>query len=226
MEKGKEIPLHIKRLIIKLRDEGKSLRQIGKIVDKPHSSIQRVIQNFLDTGSLSARPRCGRPKKLSVREERKIIRKIKVNPKLSASNIAADLNATCNKRICPETVRNVLRTAGYHGRIARRKPYISKINRKKRIEFAKSHLNKSPEFWNKIIWSDESKFTIFKLNGRCIVWRKPNTEFDVKNLRPTVKHGGGGVMVWGCMSSNGVGNLHIIDRIMDRFVYLDILKKF
>ena len=215
MEKGKEIPLAMRRLIIKLRDEGKSLRQIGKIVDKPHSSVQRVIENFLNTGNLSVRPRCGRPKKLSIREERNIIRKIKINPKLSASNIATELNATSAKRICPETVRNVLRNAGYHGRIARSKPYISKLNRKKRIEFAKIYLNKSPEFWNKVIWSDESKFTIFKLNGRFVVWRKPNTELDVKNLHSTVKHGGGGVLVWGCMSSNRVGNLHIIDNIME-----------
>ena len=55
MEKGKEIPLAMRRLIIKLRDEGKSLRQIGKIVDKPHSSVQRVIENFLNTGNLSVR---------------------------------------------------------------------------------------------------------------------------------------------------------------------------
>lgn len=56
------------------------------------------------------------------------------------------------------------------------------------------------------------------------VWRKANTEFDIKNTRATVKHGGGSVMVWGCMSSAGVGQLHFIDGIMDKMVYLDILK--
>lgn len=44
------------------------------------------------------------------------------------------------------------------------------------------------------------------------------------NLAPTVKHGGGGVMVWGCMSSGGVGELVFIDGIMDKKVYMDILK--
>lgn len=55
------------------------------------------------------------------------------------------------------------------------------------------------------------------------VWRKPNEE--MKNLRATVKHGGGSVMVWGCMSESGVGNLHFIDGIMDQYVYLDLQKK-
>ncbi|GFX08436.1 transposable element Tcb1 transposase [Trichonephila clavipes] len=44
-----------------------------------------------------------------------------------------------------------------------------------------------------------------------------------KNLRSTVKHGGGSVMVWGCMASNGVGNLVFIDGIMDPKLYIDIL---
>lgn len=40
----------------------------------------------------------------------------------------------------------------------------------------------------------------------------------------TVKHCGGNVMVWGCMSANGIVNLKIIDGIMDQYVYIDILK--
>lgn len=57
------------------------------------------------------------------------------------------------------------------------------------------------------------------------MWRKPNHELEGKNLRKTVKHGGGSVMVWGCMAASGVGNLHFIDGIMNKHVYLAILKK-
>ncbi|GFW18300.1 transposable element Tcb1 transposase [Trichonephila clavipes] len=44
-----------------------------------------------------------------------------------------------------------------------------------------------------------------------------------KNLRPTVKHGGVSVMVWGCMASNGVGSLVFIDGIMNYKLYIDVL---
>ncbi|GFW20638.1 hypothetical protein TNCV_1048611 [Trichonephila clavipes] len=65
---------------------------------------------------------------------------------------------------------------------------------KKRLEFAKTHQLKTDNFWKKVIFSDENKFNIFGSDGRRTVWRKPNTALDPKNLRLTVKHGGGSVM--------------------------------
>ncbi|OXA46682.1 Transposable element Tcb2 transposase [Folsomia candida] len=44
-------------------------------------------------------------------------------------------------------------------------------------------------------------------------------------LRKTIKHGGGSIMVWGSMSTNGVGKLHFIDGIMNKDVYQSILQK-
>ncbi len=42
---------------------------------------------------------------------------------------------------------------------------------------------------------------------------------------PTVKHGGGSVLMWGCMSAAGVGELHFIDGIMHSQMYCSILKE-
>ncbi|GFT94588.1 transposable element Tc1 transposase [Trichonephila clavipes] len=48
-----------------------------------------------------------------------------------------------------------------------------------------------------------------------------------EHLVPTVKHGGGGVMVWGCMTSNDVGKLEYIESIMIKYsvLVLDVLVK-
>ncbi|GFW52867.1 transposable element Tc1 transposase [Trichonephila clavipes] len=127
------------------------------------------------------------------------------------------------RSVSAKTVRNVSRHAGYSSRVARKKTFISLQNQKKRLEFAKTHQLKTNNFWKKVIFSDESKFNIFGSDDRCTVWRKPNTALNPKNLRPTVRHGGGSVMVWGCMASNGAGNLVFIDGIMDHKLYIDIL---
>ena len=47
----------------------------------------------------------------------------------------------------------------------------------------------------------------------------------LKNLNATVKHSEGSVMVWGCMSWSGVGNVEFIDGIMTKTVNLDILRR-
>ncbi|GFW69705.1 transposable element Tc1 transposase [Trichonephila clavipes] len=56
------------------------------------------------------------------------------------------------------------------------------------------------------------------------VWRKANAALEPKNMRGTVKHGGGSIIVLGCMAETGVGNLVIIDGIMNQYSYLNILK--
>ncbi|GFV15526.1 transposable element Tc1 transposase [Trichonephila clavipes] len=126
--------------------------------------------------------------------KRKVLKDIKIDPKLSAVKLAAETSRIMGRSVSAETVRNVIRHAGYSSRVARKKPFISLQNQKKRLEFTKTHQLKTDNFWKKVIFSDESKFNIFGSDGRRTVWRKSNTVLDPKNLRPTVKHGGGSVM--------------------------------
>ena len=105
-------------------------------------------------------------------------------------------------KVEPETVYNVIKKSGY-SRVARIKPFISKANKIKRMEFAWKHVGKPISFWNSVLFSDEDKFNIFNSDGRVMVWRKPNAQMETKNLCPTVKHDGGNVLVWGCMSAAG-----------------------
>jgi len=56
-----------------------------------------------------------------------------------------------------------------------------------------------------------------------MIWRTAN-EFKLKNLKPTMTHGGGSLMVWGCISSKGMGELVFIDGILNKNKYLSILK--
>ncbi|GFU68728.1 transposable element Tc1 transposase [Trichonephila clavipes] len=156
--------------------------------------------------------------------ERRVIHQVKIDPKISAPKIAASTSNTLGRSVSAETVRRVLRKAGYNGRVARKKPLIGKRNRVKRLKFAKEHILKPQQFWNEVIFSDESKFNIFGSDGRRMVSRKPNTSHHPKHTIPTVKHGCGSVMVWGCMAASGVGKLVFIDGIMHKMAYLNILQ--
>ncbi|GFY11551.1 transposable element Tc1 transposase [Trichonephila clavipes] len=129
----------------------------------------------------------------------------KKNSKISEPKLTTDVKINFAKSCNPETIRRVLREAGYYGRnhmagnhgsVAHKKPHISAVNRQKHLDFANKHVNKPPQFWGKVLFSDESKFCIFGIKGRKLVWRKQGTALEKET---TVKHGGGGVM-----AANGV----------------------
>ena len=223
--KTKETAIEERKIILNLYKMNKSYNEIAQIINRSRFTVRSVIKRFKSEENLENQIRSGRPSKVTIREKRKIVNIVKKDPKTNSTEIASMLKAECEKEVSTKTVRRVLKDAGYSARAARRKPYISKINQKKRVEFAKEFVTKDTDFWEKIMFSDESKFNIFKSDGRILVWRKPNTEMDELNLQATMKHGGGGLMVWGCMASSGVGELIFIDEIMDKYVYLNILKQ-
>ncbi|KAJ4446228.1 hypothetical protein ANN_12922 [Periplaneta americana] len=70
---------------------------------------------------------------------------------------------------------------------------------------------------------DKSKFTILKSDEQIKVWLQKICELDFKNLAATIKLGEGSVLVWGCKSANGVGDLYFIYGIMDHNLYIRIL---
>ena len=85
-----------------------------------------------------------------------------------------------------------------------------------RLEFAKRHLKTLRPRENKILWSDETKIKLFGLNAKRHTWRKPGTI-------PTVKHGGGDIMLWGCFSASQTGRLVMIEEKMNGAKYREIL---
>uniref|UniRef100_A0AAR2L9T4 Tc1-like transposase DDE domain-containing protein n=1 Tax=Pygocentrus nattereri TaxID=42514 RepID=A0AAR2L9T4_PYGNA len=46
-----------------------------------------------------------------------------------------------------------------------------------------------------------------------------------QNLIPTVKHGGGGIIVWVCFAASGPGRIDVINGKMNSQVYQDILQE-
>lgn len=225
MSKRKELSEDLKNVIVNMALRGYSLRRIGREVNKSHSTIQYIVDKFKNQGTVSNMPRKCKQRRLNEREERFLVRQIKRNPQLSVPKLRPIVEHTFHKKMCNSTVRRVLYKYGFHGRIPRKRPFVSRKNRILRLKFAKLHVNKPQEFWDKVIWSDETKINLFGSDGIHRVWRKPNMDNELTNTLPTVKHGGGHVMLWGCMSSQGVGTIHFIDGTMDKFVYNNILKQ-
>ena len=100
---------------------------------------------------------------------------------------------------------------GYNSRTALRKPLVSEYNRKIRLNWAREKRSWTIDNWKNVVWSDESRFTLYQNDGKIRVQRLQEEKYKVSCLVPTVKHGGGGIMMWGCFSWHGLGPLVRID---------------
>ena len=79
------------------------------------------------------------------------------------------------------------------------------------------------EDWENVIWSDETNVELFGRNTTRRVWSRENAELQPKNTIPTVKHGGGNIMLWGCFSAKGTGRLICLHERMNGAMYREIL---
>uniref|UniRef100_A0A9J8ACZ8 Tc1-like transposase DDE domain-containing protein n=1 Tax=Cyprinus carpio carpio TaxID=630221 RepID=A0A9J8ACZ8_CYPCA len=79
--------------------------------------------------------------------------------------------------------------------------------------------------WSKVMFSDESKFCISFGNQGARVWRKRGEAHNPRCLRSSVKFPQS-VMVWGAMSSAGVGPLCFLRSKVNAAVYQEVLEHF
>ena len=68
--------------------------------------------------------------------------------------------------ISERTIKRRANKCGLFGRVAQKRPYVNKANRLKRLNFAQTMSNKPLDFWNTVLWTDESKFNLFDSDGK------------------------------------------------------------
>jgi len=211
---------------IMMLEEGYTAREIAsKIGCKSHATITRLKKKYEETGKVVNKPGAGRPRRLNVRDERNIVRRLLTNECSNAIEIQKSLKINDNVEVSSNTVRRALRRNGLVARVKRKKPLLSKKHREQRLRFAKRHKDWTVNDWSKIVWSDESKFQIFGSDGRQYCWKRPNEQLQDAHVNPTVKFGGGSIFVWGCLTSSGVGYLVRIEGGLDAELYCRILEE-
>ncbi len=95
----------------------------------------------------------------------------------------------------------------------------------RRLTWAKEKKNWTVAQWSKVLFSDESKFCISFGNQGPRVWRKGGEAHSPSCLKSSVKFPQT-VMIWGAMSSAGVGPLCFLKTNVTAPVYQDILEHF
>jgi hypothetical protein len=218
MPRGIPICKELKQMVINAHLERKKQSAISKLFLLPKYSVSKIISTYNRRGHLDKIQKSGKPRKTTILMDRRIKRMSQNDPWLSAPRIIAEI------LVSPRTVQRRLIQAKLFSRRPAKKPLFSRRNRLARLAFAREHINWTIHDWKKVLFSDETRYKMYNSDGMKRVRRPVNTRFNPKYVTPTIKHGGGSVFLWGYFSWNGVGPLHRIEGIMDRFVYRDILQ--
>lgn len=224
MVKTQEHSVDLRNKIIDAHKIGEGYRLIGKRFKVHPSTVGSIIRKWKTHHTTLNLTRAGAPKKISNRALNRITRTVSDNPHVTRKDLVNDLE-TVGINVTKRTVTNALRERGLQSYAARKTPLLTKRNIKARLEFANNFLSKPASYWNNVIWSDESKIELFNHSHQRQVWRKKGEEFKPNNTIPTVKFGGGNIMVWGCFSSSGTGKIHIIKERMNSAIYREILEE-
>jgi hypothetical protein len=126
---------------------------------------------------------------------------------LASTNVhdVSDLQRRYLPHVHPETIRQRLKLCGLKAYVHQSKPLLTAVHKKKRLAWAQAHTHWTVEDWSAVVFSDESKFNLFGSDGCDWCWRRPGEEFDACYTKKKVKHGGGRIMVWGCITATGLG---------------------
>ncbi len=203
-----------------LHQNGVGVSEISRSLSLHRSTVHRTLKQLSINPDFYAKtPQSGRPRILNERDLRHAALLL---ARQEARN-ATDLQRKAFPQVAARTMRHNLAEIGLKGYVRRKKPYLSPMHRRKRKMWAEHKLEWGKEEWDRVVFSDESKFNLFGSDGRQYCRRRKGEELLERNVQKVVKYGGGNVMVWGCITANGPGRLHRVEGKMDAKQYCDIL---
>ena len=122
-----------------------------------------------------------------------------------ATQLTQELRNTTSMELSPDTIHHALKEAGMKAAPKKKKPRLLPRHRLQRKNFAIKHQNWTVEDWKHVIWSDETKINQLGSDGREWMWKRPGNALTDQHVKGTVKFGGGSLMMWGCMTAQGIG---------------------
>ncbi|KAJ4425756.1 hypothetical protein ANN_27379 [Periplaneta americana] len=149
-------------LIDTCRHSSMTQRQIAAECHIGLATVNSIIKRCRETGSITPQKKenCSRKRKTSPADDRLIVRKSKLNPRLTAVDLTHELMATNGANIHITTVRCRLLEAGRRARKPIKKQLLTPVICKKRLMWAKLHQHWTVNDWKNVLFSYESHFEV------------------------------------------------------------------
>ncbi len=114
----------LRKKIISLHKKGKGYKKIGKALLSQNTEA-KVVQTFKKDGTATiSQRRPGRPRKLTPRQERLLMRRVEENRHASSLQLSKEVESQTGVTISRDTIRRTLQRNGMLGCRPRKKPLL------------------------------------------------------------------------------------------------------
>ena len=199
---------------------GQVQRTVSRHFNVSQSVISRLWNRFRQTGNVSERPRSGRPRSTTARQDRYMSLMARRHRFQSAVQLNTDFHAASGVRITPQTLRQRLHAANLRAHRPAVRPILRR-HRVARLNWAQNHINWQLRHWTPVLFTDESRFCVDFHDGRRRVWRMRGERYADCCVSEHDRFGGGSVMIWAGISIGGCTDLHVINGNLTGAIYRD-----
>lgn len=196
---------------VALVEDGRSQRYVARVLNVSRSTIQRVLERFMETGRHARRPGCGRKRKTTAVDDRFLVLTTLRNRHLTSRQTKNQLREVRGTDVSVWTVRRRLQEVGLKACRPAVVPKLLPRHRVARRQFAREHLDLNLTQWSTVLFPGESRFCLHSPDGRERVWRRTGERFAECTFSPRLSHQGGSVMVWAGISMEACTELVFID---------------
>ncbi|GFW95659.1 transposable element Tcb1 transposase [Trichonephila clavipes] len=207
--------------IIGLREAGWSNRRIGRHLGRSDMVVARCWQQWITEGRVYRRGGSGRPRNTNDREDRAIRRVATSAPTTSLASIQRHLPPSRHPVPSRETIRRRLTEVGLRSRSPLRRLPLTPHHRQCRLDFCRPRATWSVTDWRRVIFSDESRFSLSADDHRTRVWRRTGQRSDPAFIVERHTAISQGVTVWGAVSWDTRSSLVVLQGTLTARRYVD-----
>ena len=200
---------------------GNTQRNVAVRLGVSQSVVGRLWQRFQATNSVRNRPRSGRPRSTTNREDRYITNMALRQRTTTARRLRDNLRTATGTRVSDQTIRNRLRANNLRCRRQAVRPPLLPHHGTAIRHWCTLHLRWQRVQWGRVMFTDESRFSIQFNDGRVRVYRRPGERFADINVRQRHRFGCGSIMVWGGISIHYRTPLYVVDSNLRGIRYLN-----
>ncbi|GFS86476.1 transposable element Tcb2 transposase [Trichonephila clavipes] len=156
-------------LIIGMKTAGWSTRRVAGQVDRSECAVRNCWEQWTREGTHARKTGSGVTRKTTRTEDRRIGRQALVDPTVTRSTIRTDVGVA----IVPQTISRHLAEVNLKSKRPFRALPLTPEQRQLRLQWCQARSISNVTDWQKVVFSDESRFVLGTDDNRVRVWRCP-----------------------------------------------------